>query len=99
MIFDEIDTGISGSTANKVGILLKELSVSRQVIIISHLAQIASKSDNHLFVKKIEHEHRVVSNCEVLDKSDHEKEIARMLSGNKITKYSLKQANELISNG
>ena len=99
MIFDEIDTGISGSTANKVGILLKELSVSRQVVIISHLAQIASKSDNHLFVKKIEHEHRVVSNCEVLDKSDHEKEIARMLSGNKITKYSLKQANELISNG
>ena len=99
MIFDEIDTGISGSTANKVGILLKKLSINRQVIIISHLAQIASKSDNHLFVKKQESESRVISKCIVLNQIDHKMEIARMLSGKKITKHSIEQANELISNG
>ena len=99
LVFDEIDSGISGSTASNVGQLLKKLSKFKQLIIVTHLPQIASKSDLHLFVYKTKDSNRVTSKVKTLDCNNHELEIARMLSGKKITNYSIKQAKEIISNG
>ena len=99
LIFDEVDTGISGSTASNVGSLLKKLSNRRQLIIITHLPQIASKSDHHIYINKIDKKDRVLSLCKILDYDEHKNEIARMLSGTTITDYSIKQAKEMIANG
>jgi len=99
LIFDEVDTGISGSTASNVGSLLKKLSDRRQLIIITHLPQIASKSDHHIYINKIDKKDRVLSLCKILDYDEHKNEIARMLSGATITDYSIKQAKEMIANG
>tara|TARA_Y100000996_G_scaffold180739_1_gene141330 strand:+ start:3416 stop:5023 length:1608 start_codon:yes stop_codon:yes gene_type:complete len=99
LIFDEVDTGISGSTASNVGSLLKKLSNDRQLIIITHLPQIASKSDHHIYITKINEKDRVSSVCKILDYNEHSNEIARMLSGEKITDYSIKQAKEMIAHG
>ena len=99
LIFDEVDTGISGSTASNVGALLKELSSRRQLIIITHLPQIASKSNHHIYINKIDKKDRVLSSCKILDYDEHKNEIARMLSGKTITDYSIKQASEMITDG
>ena len=99
LIFDEVDTGISGLTASNVGSLLEELSHSRQLIIITHLPQIASKSKHHVYIDKIVKENRVISSCKILNKDEHKNEIARMLSGKTITDHSLNQASEMIANG
>ena len=99
LIFDEVDTGISGLTASNVGSLLEELSNSRQLIIITHLPQIASKSKHHIYIDKIVKENRVISSCKILNKDEHKNEIARMLSGKTITDHSLNQASEMIANG
>ena len=99
LVFDEVDSGISGSTASNIGELLQKLSKFKQLIIVTHLPQIASKSDVHLFAYKTKNRDRVQSLVKILDDNHHELEIARMLSGKKITNYSVKQAKEIISNG
>jgi len=95
MIFDEIDVGIGGNTATSIGNKLAKLSRSHQVICITHLAQIASFADNHLFVDKAVKSGRTFVEVKELDKGGKVKEIARMVSG-KITDSSMKTAEEML---
>ena len=96
LVFDEIDSGISGRIAGKVGKLLKELSKSHQIISITHLPQIAAKSDTHLYVSKTESKGETKAGIKVLDSEEKINEIAKMLSGENVTKASIQSARELI---
>ena len=96
LIFDEIDVGVSGRIAQKVGKALKNLSEYHQVISITHLPQIASYADHHFSIEKVTQNERVVSSIKKLPESERITEIARLLSGEKITQASLKSARELI---
>lgn len=96
IIFDEIDTGISGKTADIVGDKLKKISNNLQLIVISHLAQIAAKSDNHYLLRKEIIQEKTVSNIEHLDTQGKVEEIARLISGSNITEKSLLTAKELL---
>ncbi len=96
LIFDEIDVGVSGRIAQKVGKTLKSLSTYHQVISITHLPQIASQADHHFSIEKISQNERVISSIKKLPQSERITEIARLLSGEKITEASLKSARELI---
>lgn len=100
LVFDEIDSGISGRIAGKVGNLLKELSKSHQIISITHLPQIAAKSETHLYVSKTESKdkNKTGTVAEIKTLTDEEKitEVAKMLSGENVTKASLQSAKELI---
>ncbi|HSW54353.1 MAG TPA: DNA repair protein RecN [Ignavibacteriaceae bacterium] len=96
LIFDEIDVGVSGRIAQKVGKALKNLSEYHQVISITHLPQIASYADHHFSIEKVTQNERVVSSIKKLPESERITEIARLLSGEKITPASLKSARELI---
>lgn len=98
LVFDEIDAGISGRIAGKVGKLLKELSKSHQIISITHLPQIAAKSDNHLYVSKTETENETKADIKHLNKDEKISEVAKMLSGENVTRASLRSARELIEN-
>ena len=96
MIFDEIDTGISGRIADKVGKKLKEISDQVQIICISHLAQVVSYANHHVVVNKIIKEQETVISIKGLDESEKIKEVARILSGDKVTKMSLANAKNLL---
>jgi len=96
LIFDEIDTGISGRIAQKVGAALKELASHHQIISITHLPQIAAKADHHFSVEKIEKNERVTSSITKLNADERISEVAKLLSGEKITETSLNTARELI---
>lgn len=96
LIFDEIDVGVSGRIAQKVGRALKNLSSFHQVISITHLPQIASIADHHFSIEKITNKERVISSIKKLPQSERITEIARLLSGEKVTEASLKSARELI---
>ena len=98
MIFDEIDTGISGMAAKKVGKKLSEIAQKRQVICVTHLAQIAALSDNHLLIKKNTDKERTYTTVHTLNYDEKLHEIARIISGNSDSEASLKNAEELISN-
>lgn len=98
LVFDEIDTGISGNTAIKVSKLLKELSTHHQIISITHLPQIAAKGSNHLFVSKFIKNESTQTEIKSLTEDEKIKEIAKMISGDKITDASLLSAKELINN-
>jgi len=97
LIFDEIDVGVSGRIAQKVGRTLKSLSTFHQVISITHLPQIASLADHHFSIEKTTQNERVISSIKNLPKTERITEIARLLSGEKITDASLKSARELIN--
>ncbi|RYZ60117.1 MAG: DNA repair protein RecN [Proteobacteria bacterium] len=97
MVFDEIDTGISGHTADIVGSKLKGLSDAFQVICISHLAQVAAYGDAHFKVEKLQKKGSTESNIFRLDGAQSESEIARLLSGSKLTASSLQNARQLIT--
>jgi DNA repair protein RecN (Recombination protein N) len=97
LIFDEIDVGVSGRIAQKVGKTLKNLSAFHQVISITHLPQIASLADHHFSIEKTTQNERVISSIKNLPKTERITEIARLLSGEKITDASLKSARELIN--
>lgn len=96
MIFDEIDVGIGGEVASSVGKSLKDLASSHQVIVITHLQQIASQADNHFKVFKESAKKRTVTRITRLDEQERVKEIARMISGEKVSQVTLKQAKEMI---
>lgn len=96
LIFDEIDVGVSGRIAQKVGKALKNLSTYHQVISITHLPQIASLAEHHFSIEKSTQNERVVSSIKKLPQSERITEIARLLSGEKVTEASLKSARELI---
>ncbi len=97
LIFDEIDNGISGSTADTVGVALKELARSRQIVCITHLPQIAARGDHHLSTNKIVKRGRTLSRVRVVTGEERRREIARLLSGAEITRASLDQAAELLA--
>jgi DNA repair protein RecN (Recombination protein N) len=96
MIFDEIDSGISGKTSQMSGIKMNYISVNHQVICVTHSPQIASISRNHFFIEKKVVEGNTYSTVRKLDKENRIYEIARLLSGMKITDKSLNNAKELI---
>ena len=97
LVFDEIDTGISGRIAQKVGKVLQNLSASHQIISITHLPQIAACADYHYSVQKQNNSGRVVSFIKKLNEKEKINEIASLLSGEKVTKSNLDAAKELIS--
>ncbi len=96
LVFDEIDTGIGGRAAEAVGKKLKSLAQSSQVICITHLPQVASFADHHYLIEKQEHGGRSRTHIRPLDTADRTQEIARMLSGAKVTDVALKNAAQLL---
>jgi DNA repair protein RecN (Recombination protein N) len=98
LIFDEIDTGISGEAARQVGIIMKELGLGHQVICITHQPQIAAKADAHYFVYKLEEEGRIRTRVRHLKEKERVEAIARMLSGEQFSDGTLKVAREMILN-
>lgn len=96
MLFDEIDSGVSGNLANIIGLKIKELSKDCQVLLISHLPQVISKADNHLYVYKTEEIERTISNVKYLSKNELIEELAKMISGNLINQNSIIQAKEML---
>lgn len=98
LIFDEIDTGISGEAARQVGLIMKQLGGNRQVIAITHQPQIAGKADAHYFVYKEIRGNAILTNIRQLDQDERITAIARMLSGEKPTAAALENAREMIMN-
>ena len=96
LILDEIDTGVSGKVADEMGKVMKEMSKDLQLIVITHLAQVAAKGDNNYKVVKDEISGRTKSNIIPLNSKEKLQEIAQLLSGSKITDAALKQAEELM---
>jgi len=97
LVFDEVDTGISGKTAEIVGKKLKTLSADRQVMVITHLPQIAAMSDCHFSVSKQEDEGRVTTDVKCLSTGDKIREVARMLAGETVTELSIRHAEEMVA--
>lgn len=97
IIFDEIDTGVSGKIAEKMGDIMQEMGkANRQVISITHLPQIAAKGTTHYKVFKEETEHGTSSRMLILSKDERTKEIAQMLSGSEISDAAINNAKELL---
>ncbi len=97
IIFDEIDTGVSGEVANKMGQIMRKLSASLQVISITHLPQIASLGNHHYFVYKEHTEKESLTKLKELSKDDRVIEIAKMLSGDNPSSGAIENAKELLS--
>jgi DNA repair protein RecN (Recombination protein N) len=96
LIFDEIDVGIGGITANNVGLKMKEISKEKQLFVITHLPQIASKADFHYFISKSVEGNKTFAKARLLTEEERAGEIARMLGGE--TEIALKHAKEMLSN-
>ena len=96
MIFDEIDTGISGRIAQKVGKAMLKLGKRHQIIAITHLGQIAAFAESHFIVEKSFKGENTSSSLRLLTKTEHEQEIARLISGAKVTDHSLEAARSLL---
>ncbi len=97
LIFDEIDTGISGETANVVGEKIALIAKTHQTICITHLPQIAVMADNHLFIEKNIAKNKASTLIRRLNQEERINEISRLIGGNKITDLTLKHANELLT--
>ena len=96
MIFDEIDTGVSGSAAQKIANKLSAISAGRQVICVSHQAQLAAKADNHYVIKKQEENGRTVTKIRELEKDERITELARIIDGDNITETAINHAKEML---
>ncbi|MBR1749594.1 MAG: DNA repair protein RecN [Ruminococcus sp.] len=97
LIFDEIDTGVSGRAAQKIGHKLREISRSRQVICVTHLSQIAVMADEHLLIEKNEIDGRTVTSVKPLDDEGRKLEIARIMGGDNIDELMLENAENLLN--
>ena len=95
-IFDEIDTGTGGKTGEKIGKKIAELAQKKQVFSITHLAQVAAFAENHIKIYKEIENARTFTKAKTLSESEHIEEIARMISGENITKSALDHAKSLI---
>ncbi len=98
IIFDEIDTGVAGEIADKVGTIIKKMSEGMQVINITHLPQVASKGDYHYLVYKRDHELTTKTYMKLLNPEERHLEIAKMLSGKELTDAAMQNARELLKN-
>lgn len=99
LIFDEVDTGISGSAAQKVGLKLREVSKSRQVLCVTHLAQIAAMGNSHFKIYKSVRDEKTFTKVEELDHEGRKQELARIIGGTEMTKASLDYAEEMLRAG
>ena len=97
LIFDEIDTGISGSAADRVGKKLSQLSADSQVLCVTHQAQIAAFADNHLFISKSVHDDRTFTQVASLDDDGRVRELARIVGGEEITDSAMNHARQLLN--
>lgn len=98
LIFDEIDTGISGDVALRMGNILRILSNHHQVVSITHSPQIAAKADSHYFIYKLDKEDRTITKVRLLDQDERIRAIATMLSQNPPSESAMENARELITN-
>lgn len=96
LIFDEVDTGISGEAAHKVGLKLREAAGQRQVVCITHLAQIAAMADNQMFISKKTDSGRTYTSVKLLQPEERVRELARIIGGDEITPLKLKMAEEML---
>ena len=96
VIFDEIDTGVSGSTSQKIGVKLSTISNNTQVICVTHSAQVAAFADNHYFIKKYEIDGRAETKITILDSNERIDELARIIGGTNLTENQYAAAKELI---
>ncbi len=96
LIFDEVDAGVSGAAANRIGEKLREVSENRQVLCITHLAQIAAMADHHLRISKHVEKGRTYTQVEPLDLEGRKRELARIIGGEEITKLQLDMAGEML---
>lgn len=96
-IFDEIDTGVSGKAAQKIGQKLSEVSRNRQVICVTHLAQVAVFADHHLLIHKQEEQGRTFTRIALLSEEQRVEEIARMISGDNLTDTAMENAKEMLT--
>ena len=96
LIFDEIDTGISGSAADRVGKKLSQLSADRQVLCVTHQAQIAAFADNHLYISKSVRDERTYTQVDSLNDEGRVRELARIVGGEGITDSALNHAKQLL---
>ncbi len=99
LVFDEVDTGVSGSAAQKIGLKLKQASKNRQVLCVTHLAQIAALADEHFKISKKAVDGRSFAEVNELDEEGRIKEVARIMSAGSITNLTLKTAQEMIEKG
>lgn len=97
MIFDEVDTGVSGKAAEKIGLKLYEVSKGKQVICITHLAQIAALADNHYLIKKTSTENKTSTSLELLSFEGKISELARIIGGINITNSALQAAKDMLT--
>lgn len=98
LIFDEVDSGIGGKVAEIVGKKLNQLAQSNQIMVITHLAQVASYANQHWKVEKQEQNNQTISNILILNKSERIEEIARMIGGENITPTVITHAKEMLDN-
>lgn len=96
VIFDEVDTGVSGEIADKMGRMMEGMSVDMQVVAITHLPQVAARGDHHLKVFKTDVESRTVSSVTLLSEKERVEEIARMMSGERLTDEAVEAARALL---
>ena len=99
LIFDEVDVGIGGGTAERVGRLLNQLGQHSQVLCVTHQPQVAAQAQNHLQVSKIAGDEQTFTNIRPLDNKQRTEEIARMLGGVEITQHTLDHAQEMLAMG
>lgn len=98
LIFDEIDTGISGEVALQMVRMMKDIAQKHQVICITHLPQVAAKGEKHFFVYKDNSSEKTVSKIKLLEEEERIQELAKMISGANPSAFALESAKELLSN-
>ena len=96
LIFDEVDTGVSGRAAQKVAEKLRSVAANKQVLCVTHLPQIAAMGDTHLLISKTEREGRTYTTVTPLDREGRKQELARIIGGANITDITLKSAEEML---
>ena len=99
LIFDEVDTGVSGRAAQRIAEKLKSLAKHKQVLCVTHLPQLAALADTHMLIAKSEHDGRTYTTVTPLDRKGRAMELARIIGGTHITETTLKSAEEMLSVG
>ena len=97
LIFDEVDTGVSGHAARKIGQKLAQVAANRQVIVVTHLAQVASFANRHLLISKSTHDGRTFTAITPLGREQRIRELARITGGDDASEIALKHAEEMLA--